>query len=131
MSFATLVLLDTVTIIRSALSDDYASVKRLGALDQIWEGSLLLLTSLENTFLSTGSPNSKQSGSGEGMLWAQRFDRAMAQLRAAGLRTSDRTEAIRKYQQLRSQWDSHVQRLAPSMLYSMQQIDAATNSTTR
>lgn len=65
------------------------------------------------------------------MLWQQRLDRAIAQLRAAGLRTSERSEAISKYQQLRNQWDSHVQRLAPSMLSSLQQIDAATHSTTR
>lgn len=131
MSFATLVLLDTVTIIRSALSDEYASVKRLGALDQIRDGSLLLLTSLEETFLSTGAPASQQPGSGDVLRWEQRLDRAIAQLQAAGLRTSERSEAFSKYQQLRIQWDSHVQRLAPSMLYSMQQIDAATHSTTR
>ena len=60
LSFSTLILLDTLTIIRSVLSDQYSAVKQLGALDQIWEGSLLLLTSLEDTFLSKAPPSSQQ-----------------------------------------------------------------------
>jgi hypothetical protein len=40
VSFVTLVLLDSVTLMRSALSDEYASLKKLRALDQLWEGSL-------------------------------------------------------------------------------------------
>ncbi|KAA6460387.1 two pore domain potassium channel family protein [Acidobacteria bacterium AB60] len=131
MSFAALVLLDTVTIIRSALSDDYDSVKKLRALDQIWDGSLLLLTSLEDTFLPQGQPPSQQPGSAQVTLWAQRLDRAIAQLQSAGLRTSERPDANGKYLELRSRWDAHIQRLAPSMLYSIKQIDAATCGTTR
>jgi hypothetical protein len=52
LSYATLVLLDAVAIMRSILEDEYRAVKQLGALDQIWNGSLLLLSSLEKTFLS-------------------------------------------------------------------------------
>lgn len=126
MSFSTLVLLDTVTLIRSVLNDQYAAVKHLGALDQIWDGSLLLLTSLEKTFLSKGPPFPEQPGQAEVALWEQRVDRAMAEFQAAGLATSERSEARRKYLELRREWDGHIQRLAPSMLYSMQEIDAAT-----
>lgn len=126
MSFTALVLLDAVAIIRSALSDQYASVKKLRALDQIWDGSLLLLTSLEDTFLPEGASRSQQPGSAEAALWEQRLDRAIAQLQAAGLRTSELSDARSKYLELRSQWNGHIQRLAPSMLYSMQEIDAAT-----
>lgn len=126
MSFSTFVLLDTVTIIRSVLSDQYASVKQLGALDEIWEGSLLLLTSLEKTFLSRGAPSSEHPTSPQMPLWEQRLDRAIAQLQAAGLATSERSEARSKYLEMRAQWDGYIQRLAPSMLYSMQDIDTAT-----
>ena len=76
MSFATLVLLDTVTIIRSVLSDQYAAVKQLGALDQIWEGALLLLTSLEDNFLSKKAPSSQPLGSAQAALWEPRLERA-------------------------------------------------------
>jgi len=126
MSFAALVLLDAVTIIRSALNDQYASIKKLRSLDQIWDGSLLLLTSLEETFLPEGAPSSQPPVPTQRALWDGRIDQAIAQLKVAGLATSERADAHRKYLELRSQWDSHIQRLAPSMLYSMQQIDAAT-----
>ena len=127
MSFATLVLLDTVTIIRSVLSDQYAAVKQLGALDQIWEGTLLLLTSLEDNFLSGRAQSSLQPGAEQAALWEQRLDRAIALLEAAGLTTLERSDARSKYLELRGQWDGHIQRLAPSMLYSMQEIDTATH----
>ena len=126
MSFTALVLLDTVAIIRSALGDQYASVKKLGALDQIWNGSLLLLTSLENTFLPEGAARPRPPALAEVEPWEQRLDRAMAMLQAAGLHTSELSDARSKYLELRSQWNGHIQRLAPSMLYSMQDIDAAT-----
>lgn len=126
MSFAALVLLDTVTLIRCALSEQYASVKKLRALDQIWDGSLLLLTSLEKTFLFEGPPSSQQPRLEDIALWDRRLDRAMDQLGAAGLETSESSDARIKYTELRSQWNGHIQRLAPSMLYSIQQIDAAT-----
>jgi hypothetical protein len=131
MSFATLVLLDAVTIIRSALSDQYCSVKGLRALDQIWDGSLLLLTSLEETFLPEGAPSPQQPGPKQRVLWDDRIDNALDQLAASGLAMAQRGEARRKYLDLRSQWDGHIQRLAPSMLYSMQQIDTATYGRTQ
>jgi hypothetical protein len=126
VSFAALILLDTVTIMRAALSDEYASVKKLRALDEIWDGSLLLLTSLEETFLPEGAPTPALPGEKERSLWEERTDKAIAQLQSAGLAATERVEARRKYFELRSQWDNHIQRLAPSMLYSMQQIDPAT-----
>jgi hypothetical protein len=33
--------------------------------------------------------------------------------------------------ELRTQWNGHIQRLAPSMLFSMQDIDAATYAAAR
>lgn len=126
MSFAALVLLDTVTIIRSGLSQQHASVKQLGALDQIQDGCLLLLTSLEQTFLSRDTAPAHPPDPRQAVLWGERVDRALHQLQAAGLDTSDLAAARRDYASLRSRWDSHIQRLAPSMLYSMQQIDPAT-----
>jgi hypothetical protein len=125
LSFATLVLLDAVTIMRSALSDQYSTVKQLRALDQLWNGSLLLLTSLEKTFLS-GAPLGPQAPDlVEVVRWEQRLDRATATLESAGLSTVQRCDARARYVQLRSQWNGHIQRLAPSMLYSMQDIDVA------
>ncbi len=126
LSFATLVLLDAVTIMRSTLGDQYSAVKELRALDQIWHGSLLLLTSLEKTFLSERSLSPQEPDLPEVALWEQRLDHATALLEAAGLCTMERSDARAKYVELRTQWNGHIQRLAPSMLYSMQEIDTAT-----
>ncbi len=126
LSFATMVLLDAVAIMRSTLGDQYRTIKELRALDQIWDGSLLLLTSLEKTFLTARSLSAQKPDSAEVALWEKRLDRAAALLQAAGLSTVQRSEACARYVELRTQWNGHIQRLAPSMLYSIQEIDAAT-----
>ncbi len=131
MSFATLVLLDTVAIMRSTLGDQYRTVKQLRALDQIWAGSLLLLTSLEKTFLSERPMKPEEPGPAELALWQQRLDHATALLQAADLQTLPRADAWTRYMELRTQWNGHIQTLAPSMLYSMQQIDAPTYGSAR
>ena len=126
VSFASLVLLDAVAMIRSTLSDEYRAVKELRALDQIWDGSLILLTSLETNFLPGEPARPQNPDPAEMALWQNRLDRARAMLAAAGLRTVDRATAWTKYRELRTQWNAHIQNLAPSMLYSMQEIDTAT-----
>jgi hypothetical protein len=130
VSFVTLVLLDSVTLIRSALSDDYASLKKLRALDQLWNGSLLLLTSLEGTFLPQGAAEAEEPDAEEMSRWEWRLDKALAQFRSAGIATADRADALKAYVASRSQWDGHVRRLAPSMQYPMQDIDPATHGRT-
>ena len=131
LSFVTLVLLDAVAIMRSTLGNQYSAVKELRALDQIWHGSLLLLTSLEKTFLSEKPPSPHKPDFAEVALWEQRLDHATALLEAAGLSTVKRSDARTKYVELRSQWNGHIQRLAPSMLYSMQEVDTATYGAAR
>lgn len=131
LSFATLVLLDAVALIRSTLGDEYRAVKELRALDQIWDGSLMLITSLEGNFLSSQPQTAQRPDLTEVARWEQRLDQAIAVLEAAGLRTVDRCHAWAKYAELRTKWDGHIQNLAPAMLYSMQQIDAATYGAAR
>lgn len=128
MSFATFVLLDAVTLMRSALGAEYTAVKQLRALDQIWQGSLLLLTSLEETFLDKGAPGPEQPDPAELARWERRVEGAMDQLKAAGLCTEERSAAVVQYRERRRQWNGYVQRLAPSMLYSMEEIDPATHA---
>ena len=131
LSFATLVLLDAVAIMRSTLGGQYRAVKELRALDQIWHGSLMLLTSLEKNFLSEKRVSPQKPDAPEMALWQNRLDRARAMLESAGLRTVDGSDAWRKYVELRTQWNGHIQNLAPSMLYSIQEIDAATYGAAR
>src|ERR1700712_41349 len=101
LSFATLVLLDAVAIMRSALGDQYSTVTQLRALDQIWRGSLLLLTSLEKTFLSETPPRLQESDLSEVARWEQRLDHAISILNAAGLCTVQHSDARARYVELR------------------------------
>ncbi len=49
---STLVASDTVGLIKSALDDQkYRWLKEAGAVAQLWEASMMLVTTLENTFL--------------------------------------------------------------------------------
>jgi hypothetical protein len=62
-------------------------------------------------------------------LWKGRLDRATTLLKGAGLRTVDRSAAWTRYAELRTEWNGLIHNLAPSMLYSMEEIDAATYGT--
>ncbi|MEG9438520.1 hypothetical protein JAO29_20440 [Edaphobacter sp. HDX4] len=127
ISFITLVLLDSITLIRCALGEDYNQLKHLGALDELWEGSLLLLTALEQNFLQAGAAHREQPNRSEISCWTDRFMRAKDRLRAAGISTADdEQQALSSYVAMRSQWNHHIRRLAPSMMYRIEDIDSAT-----
>lgn len=123
ISFITLVLLDSVTLMRSVVGHEYADITELRALDQLWDGCLLLLTSLESTFLEEGPPEREEPRPEEVARWMDRFGRASERLAAAGISTNTEKEALEKYVSLRAEWNSYIQRLAPKMLYSMRDID--------
>lgn len=60
VSRAALVSLDTATLIKSALDEDaYGWFMQSGAVGHLWRASLLLVTTLEETFLPGGGPSSK------------------------------------------------------------------------
>lgn len=59
-------------------------------------------------------------------LWRNRFFNAAARLRSAGITlTADLDSAAERYVSMRSEWNSHIRNLAPSMLYSLEDIDPA------
>jgi hypothetical protein len=127
ISFITLVLLDSVTLIRSALSDDCNQLKHSGALDELLEGSLLLLTALEQNFLDVGPVDREEPDSAEITRWTDRFIRAKDRLRAARIPTAnDEQQAVTSYISMRTQWNGHIHRLVPSMMYCIEDIDHPT-----
>ena len=107
-----LVLLDTVTIMRPVLSEEWAAFKQLGVPPS-------KSTSAKRSTVSAvirGRTNSAFGTSGR---------RAVALLEAAGLETSERSDARSKLLGSRVHWDGYIQRLAPSMLYPVQDIGTA------
>lgn len=130
VSRSTLVVLDTVSLIKSALDDQkYRWLKEAGAVAQVWEASMLLVTSLENTFLPHGAPDREaQPDQQTRDRWRARYHAALQRLRQAGIQiTADGQAGAEAYISCRMKWDHHITNLAPSMAYSMEEIDAATS----
>jgi hypothetical protein len=58
--------------------------------------------------------------------WRARYHAALLRLRQAGIEiTADGQTGAESYISCRMQWDDHIANLAPSMAYSMEEIDAA------
>lgn len=119
--------LDAVTIIKTALDDkQYRWLIESGAVADIWNSSLLLLTALEETFISGDLPERASPDAQTRWRWRNRFLNTAARLQAAGIPlTADLNSAADRYISLRSEWSPHVRNLAPSMLYSLQEVDPA------
>jgi hypothetical protein len=128
VSRSALVALDAVTLIRSALDDQrHGWLKESAAVEQLWRASLVLVTTLEQTFLP-GSPHEQASpSSGEASdRWRRRYRSGVQHLRRAGIEaTADDQAGAEAYVLLRSRWDPLIARLAPAMAYRMDQIDPA------
>jgi hypothetical protein len=130
VSRPTLVALDTVSLIKSALEDEkYRWLKETCAIAQLWEASMMLITTLENTFLPNGAPHPDAPPDEQTReRWRARYRAALLRLREAGIQiTADPQAGAEAYMSCRMQWDHHIRNLAPSMAYSMGEIDAATS----
>jgi hypothetical protein len=128
VSRLTLVAFDTVTIIKSALDDERGGwLKESGAVAQLWRASMLLVTSLEGTFLPGSAPDSKEPPDAQTLeRWRRRYLAGLRRLRQAGIKTlADERAGAEIYVSLRSQWDPHIRALAPALAYSMEEIDPA------
>ncbi|OYD84952.1 potassium channel family protein [Azospirillum brasilense] len=128
VSRSTLVALDTVSLIKSALDDQkYRWLKEAGAVAQLWEASMMLVISLENAFLPHGAPDREaQPDQQTRDRWRARYHAALLRLQQAGIQvTADGQAGAEAYISCRMQWDHHITNLAPSMAYSMEEIDTA------
>jgi hypothetical protein len=128
VSRSTLVVLDTVSLIKSALDDEkYGWLKETAAVARLWEASMMLVTTLENTFLPHGAPHHEaQPDQHTRDRWRARCRAALVRLQQAGLQiTADAQAGAEAYISCRKQWDHHITNLAPSMAYSMEEIDGA------
>lgn len=123
----TLVALDTVTLIASALDDQrYAWFKETASVTQLGRASMLLLTTLEDTFVPGGAPGPQQAPLEEETQdrWRRRYFAALRRLRQAGIETvADEQAGAAAYVSLRARWDPHIATLAPMMAYSRDEID--------
>lgn len=128
MSRSTLVALDTVTLIKSALDDDeYAWLKESAAVAQLWRASMLLVKTLGDTFLSGNATDLRAAPDAQTLDgWRRRYFAALRRLGQAGLKTrGDEQAGADLYVSLRAEWDHHVKTLAAALAYRVEEIDPA------
>lgn len=128
VSHFTLMALDTVSLIESALDEErYGWLPKSAAVAQLQRSSLTLLTILTSTFVAAPiarGPSSADSQTRD--RWCDRYHRAIVHLQQAGIQTTSNTQrGVERYVTLRSAWDPLVRQLALSMAYSMEGIDPA------
>jgi hypothetical protein len=86
---------------------------------------MILLTTLEDTFLPSGVPEMRDPPDAQ-MLdrWRRRYFAGLRRLRQAGIQTvADEQAGAEVYVSLRACWDRYITTLAPSMAYSIDEID--------
>jgi len=128
VSHFTLVALDTVSLIVSALDEEcYSWLPQSAAVTQLQRSSLTLVTILTDTFLPAIPPEGWSAPDAQTLDgWRVRYHHAISRLQEAGIRTVANTQrGAEHYVRLRSEWDPFVRRLAPSMAYRMEEIDPA------
>jgi len=123
------VLLDTVSLLKSAVSDeDYSWLKESATVAQCWRASLLLVGMLEETFLPGDAAQRRvQADPGDRERWRTRYMAALQRMREAGIKTvADPADGFETYVSLRERWDAHITRLRVAMMYEADEIDAPT-----
>jgi hypothetical protein len=125
VSRISLVSLDTVTLIKSGLDDDYAWLKESAAVTQLWRGCMILMTRLAETFLRDDLPDpTQQPDEATNDLWRRRYFAGLRRLRQAGIRTiPDEESGAADYVRLRATWHPHIRILAPALAYVPEEID--------
>jgi len=122
------VLFDSVSLLKSALSDeDYSWLKESATVAQCWRASMLLVGMLEEVFLPGQPAQDRSPAGGDRERWRTRYMAALDRMRQAGIKTiADPTTGFETYVSIRERWDGHIARLSKSMLYDADEIDAPT-----
>jgi hypothetical protein len=123
-----LVALDTITLIKSALDDEeYAWLKKSAAVEQVWRGSMQLVTVLAPQFLPQRFPYSNgEIDEQTRTAWTHRYRAAARRLRDAGAKTfPDEHAGAEIYIALRMRWDRYIKAFAEHMAEELVNIDRA------
>lgn len=124
----TLVALDAATLIKSGLDDgEQGWLKESSSVNGLWRSSMLLVTTLEATFLPGGVPDAQEPPDEPTRdRWRRRYAAAVERLRQSGIQTAtDEQAGAATYVSLRAQWDRRIAALAPSMAYGPDEVDPA------
>jgi hypothetical protein len=121
----TLLAMDSVSLIRSALDEERLSwLQKSGGTTQLWRASMILARSLEKNFLNVEEMATMPLDSRTAERWRRRYEAALQRLQQANVPTTrDPRAGFEVYKTLRSEWDIHIAYLAPAMAYELAEID--------
>lgn len=127
LSRLALVVLDLVTLIKTALDDEeFGWLKQSAGVTQLWRAAMQMLTQLALSFLPNGLPMSKDDPIDEATKdrWRQRYTIACKRLREANIKTlADETLGAEAYIALRARWQRYISAFASHMAHPMEVID--------
>jgi hypothetical protein len=113
--------LDAMSLVMSSLDDQrFGAVKESSGVALLWHSSLWLASSL------TRNAPSRDAGprAPDVALWTPRYRAALARLRSAGVAVvADEQQGFERYVELRSRWDGLVHALAPTLAFSIDEVD--------
>jgi hypothetical protein len=128
VSHFSLMALDTVSLIESALDDEsFGWLSKSAAVAQLQRSSFAMMAILTSTFVPSSivrapCPSDQEMHD----RWRSRYHRAILRLQQAGIQiVSDTGAGAERYVTLRSEWDPLARQLAFFMAYSMEEIDPA------
>lgn len=126
VSYFTLLALDEVSLMKSALSDDELGwLKESVPVTQLWRSALLLATTQERKSRKAGAANEAAPPTADDIdRWTRRYRAAVRRLREAGIATmADEATGAANYVALRSLWHHPLMRAMQMMGYSAEEMD--------
>lgn len=126
VAYFTLLALDEVSLIKSALSDEeLAWLKESVPVTQLWRSALLLAATQEKRSRQAGAADEAGTPSEDDIdRWQRRYHAAIRRLREAGVATtSDVAAGAENYVELRSRWHHPLMRAMQMMGYDADKID--------
>jgi hypothetical protein len=127
VSMASLIALDTATLLSTALNEKrYGWLKNAAAVITLREAGALLINTLQQTFLPKRAAGSEAPDEAELKLWRLRYFTALRRLQDAGIETRvDEDAGAREYAEVRRKWNPYIRTLAPSMGFGIDEVDPA------
>lgn len=124
----TLVTLDTVTLIKSALDDQHCAwLKESAAVAQLWRAAMRMLTMLAVAFLPGGLPETAHAPDAQTLeRWRARYFAARRRLAQAAIPLlPDQEAGAQNYVALRARWDRYIVHFTRFLAHDMEQVDPA------
>lgn len=126
VAYFTLMALDEVSLIKSALSDDELGwLKESVPVTQLWRSAFLLANTQEKRSRQAGAADEADKPTAEDVdRWQRRYRSAVRRLREAGVATTpDDAAGAANYVELRARWHHPLMRAMQMMGYAADEID--------